>query len=434
MKTSITSVVSNYLNNNQKKPYILALSGGIDSMVLFHILYALEISIVVAHVNHNKREDSFNEYKEIERICENKNVPFEGLTLDTLQGNFHDEARQKRLDFFIDCSHKYDAQGVLLAHHSDDQLETILMRITRGSSFTGYAGIKRERLFKDILFIRPLLGVSKEDIIQYAREHNVSYFEDSSNFKDDYTRNRFRHHIIPQLKQENPNIIEKVSQYNNYMSLADDFIKKQRDIFLQKYMINEQVDLNAFNQLDDILKIKVLKYMINEKSDNTVEVTYSQYQDLLELLNNSNPNVMYNLKGDFILLKVYNQFYIGEDIVNSPVFLEINEFDEYIISNSKKFIFSDKKLNISYTDYFEVCYNETVFPLYLRTRQDGDKMSLNIGTKKVKSILIDQKIPKRIRDNLILLSDNDKVLWIPTIKKCKFQDNMKQKIFVYEVS
>jgi tRNA(Ile)-lysidine synthetase-like protein len=154
---------------------------------------------------------------------------------------------------------------------------------------------------------------------------------------------------------------------------------------------------------------------------------------MIDLLMNDTPNVNYYLKDNYMMVKVYNQFYIGENIQNDRVTLVINDFGEYIISDSKKYIFSKIKLNITCTDYFELCYNKTVFPLYLRSRQDGDKMSLKVGTKKVKDILIDQKVEKLIRDDLILLADNDKVLWIPNIKKSIQNCLCNEKIYIYEV-
>jgi len=399
------------------EPIVIALSGGVDSMVLFSILNSQHENIIIAHVNHNKREASFVEYEELKEIALHKHVHFEGITLDELDGNFQKESRNKRYKFFVEVAKKYNAKKVFLAHHADDQLETILMRITRGSSFTGYAGIKETREFEGILFIRPLMDIDKSQIIEYAKHENISYFEDVSNAKDDYTRNRFRHNVVPVLRAENESLTQKTLQYSDYLSLADEFIIQQRDKFLEVHYENKFVGLDAFNHKHKILKIKVLKFLINVESNNTVEVSYQQYQDMIELLINESPNVSYDLKSGFSLIKVYNQFYIGKDIEISHVNLEINALGEYIIPHKGKYIFSDKKMDIKHTNYFELCYNDTVFPLYLRNRKDGDRMSLAVGTKKVKDILIDQKIPKFDRDNLILLTDKDKVLWIPIIKK-----------------
>ncbi len=433
MKVDLREFVNakNYIDDNE--PVVIALSGGVDSMVLFDILYSLDANIIIAHVNHNRREASFNEYEELKTIATHKNVPFEGITLHELDGNFQESSRKKRFEFFVSVAKKHNAKKVFLAHHADDQLETILMRIARGSSFSGYAGIKELRTVDDVLFIRPLLEIDKSQIISYAKDNNVSYFEDSSNLEDDYTRNRFRHHVVPALRLENGSLTQKVLQYSDYLAMADEFIIQERDAFLEIFYNDGSIELEEFNTLHKILKIKILKYLINKESRDSVEVSYQQYNDMIDLLLSDTPNVSYDLKSGFTLIKVYKQFYIGKDIVNKRVSLEINDFGLYSIPNKGNYIFTDKKSNIEHSDYFELCYNDSVFPLYLRTRQDGDKMSLSVGTKKVKDILIDQKVPKFDRDNLILVSDTEKVLWIPSIKKSHQDRNTNKKLYIYEV-
>jgi len=433
MKVDLKTFVKKKKYIDRNEPVVIALSGGVDSMVLFNILYSLHYNIIIAHVNHNKRFASFDEYEELKEMALHKNVPFEGITLDELEGNFQEESRNRRFEFFVEVAKKHNATKVFLAHHADDQLETILMRITRGSSFSGYAGIKETREWSGILFIRPLIEVDKSQIIEYAKQENISYFEDVSNAKDDYTRNRYRHYVIPALKEENETVTQKILQYSDYLSMADEFILQQRDAFLEVHFDNKFIDLDAFNRQHKILKIKILKFLINKISINTVEVSYQQYQDMIELLMNETPNCSYDLKAGFLLIKVYNQFYIGKDIAISHVNLEINALGEYIVSHKGKYIFSDKKIVIKHTNYFELCYNDTVFPLYLRNRRDGDKMNLAVGTKKVKDILIDQKIPMFDRDNLILLANQERVLWIPSIKRSHQDKTKLKKIYVYEV-
>jgi tRNA(Ile)-lysidine synthetase-like protein len=433
MKFDLTKFIEEKNYTNKNEPIVVALSGGVDSMVLFNIMYSINKNIIIAHVNHNKREASIVEYKELEQIALHKNVKFEGITLEELNGNFQKESRAKRYEFFISIAKKHKSNKVFLAHHADDQIETILMRIARGSSFTGYAGIKEVRSIENITFYRPFLDIDKNQIIDFAKDNNISYFEDSSNKQDDYTRNRFRHHIVPSLRNETQNLTQKILQYSDYLSMADDFILQERDRFILNHIIDGMVDLVAFNSTHNILKIKLLKYLINQKSTDSIEVTYQQYKDMIELLSSDTPNVSYSLKAAFTLFKVYNQFYIGKDIDNKFINLEIKCVGEYSIPNNKKFIFSDKKVDIKHTDYFELCYNDTVFPLFLRNRQDGDKMRLTVGTKKVKDIFIDKKVPKYDRDSLILLADQEKVLWIPRLKKSHQEQKESKKLYIYEV-
>lgn len=436
MKNDLLEYIEHKKIFSTNETIVLALSGGVDSMVLFHILnnVNLNLNIVVAHVNHNKRSESINEYDEIKLMANNKRIPFEGLVLNkTLNGNFHDESRKKRFEFFYQIAKKHGASKIVLAHHNDDQLETVLMRIVRGSSFGGYAGIKEITDYKDLQVVRPLLEITKSEILVYASKNSISYFEDKSNNDPIYTRNRFRNEIIPLIKAENKNIRKQTSQFTSYIDMADTFINKQSDKFVKEYFVKGEVDLTAFNKLDDILKIKVLKFTINSKSFDTVEVSFAQYSDMIALLLNDNPNVTYNLSQGFVLVKVYQRFFIEKDTKKQSTSLEINEVGEYIISKDLKYIFSEEELGIIHTGRFELCYNSIVFPLYLRNRKNGDKMSLQVGTKKVKDILIDKKIPSIERENLILVASRDKVLWIPNIKKSLQDNSCMKKIYIYEV-
>lgn len=434
MKKDIKEIISKKNLFSENETIVLALSGGVDSMVLFHILRNLNLNVVIAHINHNKREESFNEFEEIKLIAEYHNVPFEGIVLDkNLNGNFHDESRKRRLNFFYDTAKKYHSNKIVLGHHVDDQLETVLMRLVRGTSFSGYAGIKEERAYKDVTLVRPLLNVSKTDILEYAKDHNVTYFQDQSNTDPMYTRNRFRSEIIPLLKEENPNIEKQINQFTSYIEMADEFIKNKRDEFLGQYYVENKVNLIEFNKLETILKIKVIKFIINSKTFDTVEVSYQQYEDLIEILSNDNPNTKYNLAKGYILVKAYDEFYIEMSTDKESVSLEINAFGEYIVNNKVRYIFSNEKLALNNSENIEIWYNDSVFPLYLRNRENGDKMTLQIGTKKVKDILIDQKIPSMEREALILLASRDKVLWIPKIKKSLQDTSCRNKIFVYEV-
>ena len=436
MKKDLLELINTKNIFSKNETVVLALSGGVDSMVLFHILNtsSLDLNVVVAHVNHNKRIESHNEYKQIKLISEQNGIPFEGLLLDKdIKGNFHEESRKQRYEFFYSIAKKHNSTKIVLAHHSDDQLETVLMRLVRGSSFKGYSGIKAVRAYKDITLVRPLLDVSKSEIMEYALDNSITFFTDESNKDSVYTRNRFRNEIIPLIKEENPNVRKQIKQFSAYIDMANEFIDKQRDLFIENHIVENSVDLAAFNQLDTILKIKVLKFTINSKSCDTVEVSYQQYEDMIELLSNDHPNVTYNLSKSFILVKVYNRFYIEKDTENKIVFIEITDVGEYIINKDIRYIFSYEKLGIKGAEYFELCYNDKDFPLFLRNRENGDKMSLPIGTKKVKDILIDQKVPTLERDSLILLASRDKVLWIPRIKKSLQDESCSNKIYIYEV-
>ena len=180
---------------DKNETIVLALSGGVDSMVLFNVLTTsdLDLKIILAHVNHNKREESKMEYQMLKKLAKKHNIPFEGYEVEINDNsNFHDDSRNQRYAFFKVVAQKHKASKIVVAHHLDDQVETIIMRLIRGTSFSGYAGIPSIRKDRNISIVRPLMKVAKEDILDYARDNDIIYYEDLSNSEDFYTRNRYR--------------------------------------------------------------------------------------------------------------------------------------------------------------------------------------------------------------------------------------------------
>ena len=374
---------SNIIDNIQDKnlytntePVIVALSGGIDSMVLFHIIYETNQNIIIAHVNHNKREESIEEYKYIEQMAKEYNIPFEGYSLEKTTENFHHESRLQRYDFFRAVAQKYKSTKIAVAHHLDDQVETVLMRIVRGTSFSGYSGIKEIRYDRNVSIIRPLMDTKKADIITYAKENNITYFEDSSNGDDVYTRNRFRNNIIPLLKKENPNLDKKIIQLAEYIDSADEVLDDITRKFLKEYSMYNNVSLVDFNKLNKVLKIKVIQNMVNNATNNTVEVSYEQYKAIIDICMLEHPNQTYSLSKGYIFTKEYEVIFIAKEEPLIPLLIEVTKEGEYFVDDNKSYIFTSNKITHNYSNYFEVCYNKLVFPLSIRQRKNGDKMSL----------------------------------------------------------
>ncbi|MFU8786541.1 MAG: tRNA lysidine(34) synthetase TilS, partial [Candidatus Izemoplasmataceae bacterium] len=182
----------------KEEPLILALSGGVDSMVLFDILINNNYQVIIAHVNHKQRKESDIEYEAIKTLAHKHNVPFEGYTIDeTIESNFQAVARSLRLNFFKEVAKKFNSKKILLAHHLDDQIETFFMKFVKGSPLQNLRSIQLETPLNGITLLRPLIYTPKEVLVDYAFKNKINYYEDYSNYSDTYTRNRFRHQIIP---------------------------------------------------------------------------------------------------------------------------------------------------------------------------------------------------------------------------------------------
>ena len=200
---------------------VLGCSGGPDSMALLYILNELSkkihFSIVCCHVNHNVRIESFDEKEFLESWCKEHNILFESMVIEHYgDDNFHNEARTIRYRYFEEMVHKYNANYLMTAHHGDDLTETILMRLVRGSTLNGYAGFSSKVLQDGYCLVRPLIYVSKEELLKFDQDHNVPFVIDSSNEKDKYTRNRYRKRILPFLREEDPNYYEKFLKFGFY--------------------------------------------------------------------------------------------------------------------------------------------------------------------------------------------------------------------------
>ena len=187
---------------------VIGLSGGPDSMALLNILLEyrkkINMNIVCAHVNHGIRKESDDEEIFVHNYCKKNNVIFEYMKLEKCKNsNFESFARKKRYDFFDSVIKKYDAKILFTAHHGDDLIETILMRLVRGSTLKGYAGFPAITEKQDYKIVRPLVFYTKSDIDNYNNINNIPYVVDKTNESDLYTRNRYRHNMLPFLKNEN---------------------------------------------------------------------------------------------------------------------------------------------------------------------------------------------------------------------------------------
>jgi len=319
-----------------KAKIIIAVSGGIDSMVLFDILKTS--NIVVAHVNHNIRKESETEYDFLENLCKKNSIPFEGIKLeyskDELKDNFQSVAREKRYNFFFSIMDKYSADYLALAHHGDDLVETVLMSISRGSSLKGYGGFKEESFLKGYRIIRPLLKYNSEDISYYAKTNDVKFYEDSSNKSDKYTRNRYRSEILPFLKKENNNIHHKYLQYSNTILDAHAYINEDVRTFLSKTF-----SVKAFNKLNRIVKKEVISNILSERK---ASINTSIIENIISVLLTKTPNQEVSLSNNLVLLKEYDSVTIIKRKVNQNLYLEINDFGEYELPDEKILIVSKK--------------------------------------------------------------------------------------------
>ena len=385
MKNSL-DFIKTYISNNDK--IVIGVSGGADSMCLLEML-KISIpfkNIICAHINHNIREESKSEEKFVKDYCLKNKIIFETITFD--KGKYNEsELRKKRYQFFDEIVNKYQAKYLLTAHHGDDLVETILMRLTRGSNLKGYVGIELISKRKNYQILRPLLYVTKEEISEYNKTNNIKYVTDVSNFKDDYTRNRYRHNILPFIKNENKNVHLKYLKFSSELLEYYNYVEKIVKNNIKEYYSNGVYNLESFKNQDSLIKRKIIEEILRlQYIDNLELITDKHVQSILILINKSNG--ILNFPSGLIIEKSYKK------LIFTYKKNELYEFD-YILDKYLSLPFGDISLIDESDDNSNFCIKldsrEITFPLHVRTRKNGDRIkvkNLN-GTKKVKDILID---------------------------------------------
>jgi len=431
-----------YLMSDLKIKYgdtvIAGVSGGPDSMALLALLIqvkkALDIEIVCAHVNHNTgRPGQFEEQKFVEKYCRNHNVLFETMTIaDYGDDNFHNEAHTKRYNYFSGLIKKHNAKYLFTAHHGDDLIETILMRIVRGSTLRGYSGFSKLIDKGTYKIVRPLMNLTKEEILAYDKKNKIPYALDSSNQKDVYTRNRFRKYIVPEFKKEDPNVHNKFYKFSKTLLEYNEYIDKEVAKKIKPIYVNEVLNIEKFVQEDKVIQMKIIYYILEHiYQDDLMLVTDRHAEILWEVINSKRANVKVHLPNNVQAIKSYNT------LVLANLEQKSNEYEIEII----KFINLPNGKNIEVVDKSDATDNficrlskeDVVLPLHVRTRKDGDKMTIKgmIGNKKINDIFINEKISTNERDLWPVVVDNEEnIVWLPGLKKSKFD---KQKTENYDI-
>ena len=402
---------------------VLALSGGPDSMCLLSLLLELGISVVCVHINHHTRVSCERDYAFVRDYLQKRGIPLEYFAIDRYEsGKFTEqEARDFRYERFREVVLKYRAKCLLTAHHGDDLTETILMRILRGSTLEGYAGIQRKSLWNDIVVLRPLLTVRKKDIYAYLDEHHVPYVEDESNLDDSFLRNRLRHTILPFFGQENPNYHRKMLQFSEVLLGSNSLIKEEVKRLRASIEQDQKINVLAFKQLSLEMKRAYAESYLSDVYQEDIKVISKQHVRLfIEMIENARSSCMLDFPKQFSFVKQNGWCFLQKKQKFEPYCIKVSK--STILPNGDRLEQMDsygEKSNY----YIHLRTSDVCFPLYLTTRKAGMKMEVkNLhGSKKVNDILIDEHIPQFKKDAIpILIDSNGKVLWILGLKKSKY--------------
>ena len=422
---------------HMKDIIIIGCSSGPDSMALVDMLLKIrdkyQLFLIVAHVNHNVRRESYDEAEYVKNYCADNEVVFETMTIDEYgDDNFHNEARNIRYNFFESLVEKYGANYLMTAHHGDDLIETILMRMVRGSNLSGYSGFKKIVSMDGYKIVRPLVNFTKQELEDYVKNNNIKYYVDSSNDKDKYTRNRYRKYVLPFLKEEDSNVHQKFLKFSEELSEASRFIDKERDCALDRCLNSNCIDIDAFVQEDPFIQKEVLYYLLSEfYQDDLILVNDKHIDLLLNLIYSNRANSFVNLPNEVVANKSYNMLELKRETLEITSY-EV-EFNNYVLLPDNHVIEKITDIADNSNNICRLNSKEITLPLIVRTRRIGDRIRVKglDGTKKLKDIFIDKKIRLDKRDSWpIVVDSRGKIVWIPGIKKSIYD---KKKMDSYDI-
>lgn len=423
--------IDNHLWHNESR-VLIAVSTGVDSMVLLHLLQELTstgIAIGVAHVNHQLREVSMEEEAFIADYCEKAQIPFYMKRWQVpVKGNIESLARTFRYEFFEEIMEKHGYDVLVTAHHQEDQVETILMKMVRTGDLFASQGIVLNQTFASGRLVRPLLFFSKEQIRQYAKEHALVYFEDETNQTLQYQRNRFRHQVLPVLKNENKQSFPHFQQLSEQIQEVGDWLGEQQQAwFSHNVQVDAQsmaIDLTWYQQASAFEQ----KYFLKEVARQAqvvwgIVISKKQLVKVQVLLEENQPSQwQVDLVEDWHFARRYGMLYLRKQSktaveaqtqlleLGETIYLSDHQWIGYFPKGEEKI---PEKVKLWSEFRQEFCV-DSVQSLILRKRQAGDRILLNENlNKKVSRYFIDQKIPLEERDEAwLIMNQEQKIIGI----------------------
>ena len=395
----------------ENKKLLLAVSGGLDSMVLLHLLQQLPYTIAIAHCNFQLRGiESFEDQSFVQNYALQHQIPFYYTQFDT-QAFANDyklstqvAARELRYDWFYEQLELHQFDFVLTAHHADDNLETFLINLSRGTGLDGLSGIPAQ----NDAVLRPLLPFSRAAIEEYAKANNLQWREDSSNASDKYLRNQIRHHLVPILKELNPDFLKAFGMTQEYLQQAQELVADAASMVYQQ--VAREEGNTVYFDLKQLLRLpNYASYLYQWLK----EYGFSAWDDIYNLVDSQSGKQVFS--SEYRLLKD-RDFFILSPIQESEkeiYFIEKNQ-DKVKIPLKLQFC---KVADINKADSSAIFVDESKlsYPLVLRKWQEGDffyPLGMKGKSKKVSKFFKDEKMALLDKENTWLLCSNDAIVWV----------------------
>lgn len=415
---------------------IVALSAGADSTALLDLLTTLpgfQLRLVAAHLNHSLRgSDSDADAAYARSLAEARSLPFECRTVDvkalaTSEGlSLEDAGRRARIAFLDEVRERWQADCVALAHHADDQAETLLMRLLRGSGTSGLSGMAwRNRRG----YVRPLLEVSRCEIESYLKERGIGWREDSSNRDTAFLRNRIRHELLPLLESYNPAIRRRLATSAAILAGEQDLLEQ---LTLQSYYEQAEVlesavcfHVSRLHELSPALTARLIRQAVATLAGSLRHISSRHIADCLHLLGDGEPNRRINLPGGLVARREYGRLLIErsgsgsadwrELTITAPGCYRLDSGDTLEVSCQTAP--ADPASDGTATAWIDL--GQAPFPWLVRPFAPGDRLQpLGMtGTRKVKELFIDAKIPPDVRQRTPLIFCGTELLWVAGLRR-----------------
>lgn len=407
---------------------LLATSGGIDSMVMVHLLHELNYSIALAHCNFQLRGlESFGDQNFVQEYAQLNEIPLFLTQFDTeafakdYKLSTQIAARELRYNWFYELLETESYDYIITAHHADDVIETFIINLSRGTGLDGLVGIPEQ----NDKIIRPLLPFSREEIQEYAAQNHIQWREDSSNASDKYLRNKIRHHIVPLLKELNPHFLESFEKTCSYLKESQELVEDAAVMVYQQVAQEEGETIRI--DLKQLLRLPNYKSYLYQWLK---EFGFTAWEDIYDLVESQSGKQVFS--ADYRLLKD-RMHLILSPIQEGDETVYLIEKDTQEIENPLMLVFSrvNEISKASHTTIF-VDEDKLTFPLVLKRWEEGDSFQpfgMNGKTKKLSKLFKDEKLSLIEKENAWVLWSANQIVWVVGIRqdeRFKIDDSTKK--------
>jgi len=441
MEQKLVRFLENHHINLNNKKIIVAISGGPDSVALLHVLkewrHKWNIHLIAVTINHQLREEAVEDVRYVSNLCHHWNIPLISEKINVREYEQRHKvstqvaARSLRYHVFEKVMAEEEADYLALGHHGDDQIETMIMSMMRMTNLSGLSGIPFHRPFKNGEIIRPLLAVTRVEIEQYCQFNDLVPRIDLSNEDISYTRNYIRKLVVPKLKKKNESLHVTMQQLAETLREDEAYLHEEANKAFEKIVRSSEdkrkvtISIATLRQYATSLQRRIYRLTLDYLYEILrPQLSYSHEQIFLSLLKENADNKLLHFPQQLMVEVVYGniEFYFNEK--------KAKTFATYINDIPATVPLPDGnvlEINYQHTndhqgkhDQYICSASQVTFPLHIRTRKPGDRMrykGLN-GSKKIKDIFIDEKIPRNDRDEIIVVADDEEeILWLIGVRK-----------------